>query len=501
MKLSELTGFDEITIQCHDNPDPDAIASAFALYEYFKLEKKKVRIIYSGRNRIQKPNLKLMIEKLQIPVEYSEAPDAEIKGLLLTVDCQYKEGNVTFLPAKEVACIDHHVDSGNVEHAEIRSYLGSCSTLVWDLLLKEKAEFEPEVWKRVQTALYYGLLTDTGNFIELHHPMDRDMRDVLEYDKSLITLFCNSNISIDELQIAGIALIRNIYVKSHRALIIRSNPCDPNILGLIADLALQVDGVDVCLVYNETEDGYKLSVRSCVKETHANELAEFLVKGIGSAGGHFDKAGGYISKSKLEALIHCDNSETFLGNRIDKYFHTCEVIYAKDYVLDTSDMKRYKKREDLVFGFSDPATFLTEGSEITIRTLEGDVTQKVCRDFYIMIGLEGEVYPIKKTKFNNSYMDLKTPYVYSGQYEPVIRDKGSGKVINLVSHAGSCRIKGTSYILARELKCTVKIFTTWDEDNYYLGLPGDFIACRGDDGKDVYVIRRDIFYKTYVEDK
>ena len=182
MKISELTGFDEITIQCHDNPDPDAIASAFALYEYFKLEKKKVRIIYSGRNRIQKPNLKLMIEKLQIPVEYSEAPDAEIKGLLLTVDCQYKEGNVTFLPAKEVACIDHHVDSGNVERAEIRSYLGSCSTLVWDLLLKEKAEFEPEVWKRVQTALYYGLLTDTGNFIELHHPMDRDMRDVLEYD-------------------------------------------------------------------------------------------------------------------------------------------------------------------------------------------------------------------------------------------------------------------------------------------------------------------------------
>ena len=149
MKLSDLLGFDEVTIQCHDNPDPDAIASAFALYEYFKKEKKIVRIVYSGRNRIQKPNLKLMIEKLQIPVEYLESSNEEIKGLLLTVDCQYKEGNVTFIPAKEVACIDHHVENGNMQRAEIRPYLGSCSTLVWDLLLKEKAEFEAEIGKKM----------------------------------------------------------------------------------------------------------------------------------------------------------------------------------------------------------------------------------------------------------------------------------------------------------------------------------------------------------------
>ena len=36
MKLNELNCFDKITIQCHDNPDPDALASAFGLYAFFK---------------------------------------------------------------------------------------------------------------------------------------------------------------------------------------------------------------------------------------------------------------------------------------------------------------------------------------------------------------------------------------------------------------------------------------------------------------------------------
>ena len=39
---------------------------------------------------------------------------------------------------------------------------------------------------------------------------------------------------------------------------------------------LQVDKFDVCVVFNETQDGYKLSVRSCIKEVNASELVQFL---------------------------------------------------------------------------------------------------------------------------------------------------------------------------------------------------------------------------------
>ena len=43
--LQELERFKSIAIQTHDNPDPDALASAFALYDYFTAKGKKTRIL------------------------------------------------------------------------------------------------------------------------------------------------------------------------------------------------------------------------------------------------------------------------------------------------------------------------------------------------------------------------------------------------------------------------------------------------------------------------
>ena len=41
MYLNELDQYDSITIQAHDNPDADAIASGYALYVYFQAKGKK----------------------------------------------------------------------------------------------------------------------------------------------------------------------------------------------------------------------------------------------------------------------------------------------------------------------------------------------------------------------------------------------------------------------------------------------------------------------------
>ena len=111
MTLQELDRFQLITIQCHDNPDADARASGYGLYCYFKEQGKNVRLVYSGRNKIQKSNLVLMVEKLGIPVEYIRAEanaKLHVEGLLLTVDCQYGAGNVSGITGDEIAIIDHH---------------------------------------------------------------------------------------------------------------------------------------------------------------------------------------------------------------------------------------------------------------------------------------------------------------------------------------------------------------------------------------------------------
>ena len=93
MKLSDLLEFDNIIVQCHDNPDADAIASGFGVYSYLKTMGKNVRFIYSGNFVITKTNLKFMVEVLDIPIEYVKRLD-EKPQLLITCDCLYGEGNV-----------------------------------------------------------------------------------------------------------------------------------------------------------------------------------------------------------------------------------------------------------------------------------------------------------------------------------------------------------------------------------------------------------------------
>ena len=45
MKLNDLLKFNDIVIQCHDNPDADALASGYALYWYLT-KKERVRALY-----------------------------------------------------------------------------------------------------------------------------------------------------------------------------------------------------------------------------------------------------------------------------------------------------------------------------------------------------------------------------------------------------------------------------------------------------------------------
>ena len=135
-QLSDLAGFREIVIQCHDNPDADALASGYALRWYLERKGIAARFVYGGANVITKSNLVLMNEDLGINCEHVESLDEP--ELLITVDCQYGESNVTAFSAKTVAVIDHHqVSSELPAMSEVRSNYGSCSTVMFELLRAE----------------------------------------------------------------------------------------------------------------------------------------------------------------------------------------------------------------------------------------------------------------------------------------------------------------------------------------------------------------------------
>lgn len=500
MRLSDLEKFNPITIQCHDNPDADAIGSGFGLYTYFKSKGKDTRLIYSGQNRIQKANLKLMVEKLDIPIVYIEDVNQHIDGLLITVDCQYGAGNVTRLGAEKVAVIDHHqIEMSDIELQDIRSSLGSCSTLVWSMLVEEGYPVEKDIM--LGTALYYGLHSDTNQFSEIRNPLDMDCRDNLNCDMSLIRLFCNSNLTLKELELAGIALIRYIYNDDHKYAIIKAQPCDPNILGIISDFLIQVDEVWTCIVYNEINDGYKLSVRSCIKEVNASELAAFVCEKIGSGGGHIEKAGGFISKKLYEEYYPTLHSEAYFSEKMNEYFDNSQIIYASEYMLDINSMEKYTKKK-IPVGFVKAAEVLPVGTPITIRTMEGDVDMTVEEDLYIMIGIKGEVYPSRKEKFERSYRVLKQPYDtqmcgLNAEYVPIIKNRTDGSTEFLTRLAKSCMPAGNTTVYASRIDHIVKVFAEWDREKYMLGKAGDYLVARCEDLHDIYIVEEDVFEKTY----
>ncbi|MCR4605338.1 MAG: DHH family phosphoesterase [Eubacterium sp.] len=492
--LSRYKDYKRIVIQCHDNPDADALASGYALFKYYTGSGADVKLVYSGQNRITKPNLKMMCEKLEIPVKYvSGAPECD---LLITVDCRYGESNVTHLEAPKVAVIDHHEsDRDTDDDCYIRSNLASCSTIVWDMLVNEGYDMLAD--NKLSTALYYGLYTDSNAFEELFHPMDRDMRDMLKKDEELIFRLVNTNLSIEELGVASRALNGQVFSDIYRYSVIEAEACDPNILGIISDFVIQVDEVDMCVAYNRNQGGFKLSVRACVPVVKANELARFVCEGIGGGGGHINKAGGFISADSFKNHVKdYDNLTDYLRNRLYVYNTMFDVIYAKDYDIDTSDMKKYVKQPVSV-GYVKATDVVKTGTPILIRTLEGDVDQIVKDDLYLMIGIDGEVYPIREEKFRSSYHITEEKPEIEAEYKPVIRDNIYGEFYQLKDLMKGCVTTGEINIFAKKLEKPVKVFTAWDPDKYYLGNVGDYLAVREDDMHDIYVIKGDIFDRTY----
>ncbi len=498
MRLKTFESYKKIFIQCHDNPDADALASGFGLYQYFRHKNIETALIYSGPFRIQKSNLLLMIRELKIPVEYVESTMFSPLGteeLLITIDCQYGAGNVTRLPAEHVAVIDHHqLEIDKVPHMFMDSTCGSCSTIVWRMLIQENFPVNQD--ENLATALYYGLYTDTGQLSEIYNPYDKDMRDELKFDKPAVTRLRNANFSLDELEIAGIALIRHIYNDANRYAVLRAKPCDPNILGLISDLMLQVDMVDTCVVYSELTNGIKLSVRSCIKEVRADELARFLTKDIGSGGGHLEKAGGFISLGRYDEHYQTVSPETYFAGKMDEYFAGFDIFYAENGPADITGMSRYKKHKTPV-GYVKSGCLFPDNSPALIRTFDGDIEMNISDDTYIIIGLLGDAYPVSREKFEQSYETTEHTYEIDVTYSPVIKNQQTGETRSLLQYAKICIPRREPVVYARPLKKSAKIFTLWDEDKYLLGNPGDYLVVRSENLSDIYVIDKDVFEKTY----
>lgn len=501
MRLQDFLPYGQIVIQCHDNPDADAVASGFGVYTYLKNQGKQVRLIYGGSHLISRSNLLMMVSELEIPIEHVDT--LEPPDLLITVDCQYREGNVTFFEAKEEAVIDHHQVSGELPDLHlVRSNLASCSTIIWGLLQQEGVNLRED--RRLSTALYYGLLMDTNNFTEVFHPLDKDLRDDAWVDRDLIVRLRCANLTMEELKIAGTALLHYDYDETYRYAVVMAAPCDPTILGMIGDFIMGVDAVDACLVYNVQSFGIKISVRSCIRENKASEIAKYVTRDVGSGGGHVEKAGGFIQTELLRAVCGYTGTESdvgdFLRERMQDFYEDIEIIHAENYVRDLSRIKVYRKKAPML-GLVRLDDILSVGAQIHIRTMEGDMDVQVQEKHCLVIGTEGEITVLSEDAFVRNFKLREEAYAFEGSYEPMMKGTADSDKASLIPMARACTYKDEVKVYARPLTRRVKLFTEDNREKYVLGNEGDYLTVHVEDLQKAYIIERSEFLKDYEEIK
>ena len=114
-----------------------------------------------------------------------------------------------------------------------------------------------------------------------------------------------------------------------------------------------------------------------------------------------------------------------------------------------------------------------------------------------MIGVNEEIYPIRKTTFDKNYRLTGGEYEFQNEYIPGVRTCKEGKRISLEGITASCEALGSSLVYAKCLTRRAHVFTIWDPQKYISGEKGDWIAVQKDDPEDVYIIADDIFSSTY----
>lgn len=291
-KLIEVCKGKHIYIQTHNFPDPDAIASAYGLKELLAVYDIESTLCYAGR--IDALSTRRMTDIFNIDIEaYDSIKDRMTEhDYIVCVDSQKNGGNIVDMIGREIATIDHHPTYAEAEYLykDVR-IVGSCSTLIADYY--KNLGVTPS--ENVATALLYGLKMDTAQFNRGVTQMDIDAFAYLfpVANPDILKQLETNTMEYNDLKAYG-AAIENIRIYDKVGFAYIPISCQDALIAIISDFILQLDEVDVCVVFSKRKDGIKFSIRSEIASVDAGKLAYEALKDDGNGGGHATMAGGII---------------------------------------------------------------------------------------------------------------------------------------------------------------------------------------------------------------
>jgi nanoRNase/pAp phosphatase (c-di-AMP/oligoRNAs hydrolase) len=319
---------ERLGIIMHDNPDPDAIASAMALQKIADKQGVSSDILYGGNIGHQQNKVfvnLLGIELLRID-EYNKYL---LRGYdrLAFVDLS-SDANTSILPSDITPdiIIDHHPKSADYSLSveDVRTHIGAVSTMLTEYIV----DFDIELDELLATALLYGIMTDTNNFRRRISREDVEAVAWLQtkVDQEMLSKIENPTISSEVLDVIGKAVLgREVvsgYVVSNVGYISNRDS-----LPQAAEFLLNLEGVSTVLVFGVLNDSLYISARTKDIKLHLGQTMEEAFGTIGSAGGHVSSAGARIPLGIFGMIDDKEILKSLAGEAIKKMFLKAVDVY------------------------------------------------------------------------------------------------------------------------------------------------------------------------------
>ncbi|SNR45800.1 DHH family phosphoesterase [Halorubrum vacuolatum] len=314
--LRDLSG--PLLIVAHDNPDPDAIASAFGLARIAEAVGVPADRVHGGEIAHQENRALVNLLDLDLRT-FDDVVVDEYDGIALVDHSRagINDGLPEGTPVDIV--IDHHPPRGPVagRFIDVRPALGSTSTLIQEYL--SRLAIEPD--ERLATALLYGIRIDTKDLTRETTPQDIEAAAELVpfADESVLRRVESPSVTPETLRV----LARAIERRDVRGSIVAS--CvgeigDRDALAQAAERLLDIEDVTVTFVYGYMDGTIFGSARSRGADVDVGELLREALDPIGSAGGHANMAGAQVPLGILSDVAADESLPEVVAEAISERF-------------------------------------------------------------------------------------------------------------------------------------------------------------------------------------
>lgn len=305
---AELRARDRFLLTAHEGPDGDALGSLLGMHKLLtQLGKDSVMFLAAKE-------FPLPIEYRFLPLEevFHEPPADMADRTVVFLDC----GNIDRMPVdwltaggNEVINIDHHHDNTRFGDINLVEVGASCTAeIVYDLALLLGAKITPEI----ASALYVGLITDTGKFMyentNAHtHRVAADLIDAgVDVDDTYRRLY--EHVPLEKLRLVSRALDGIMLECDGRLVVSYITAADYEATGAgeemtegVIDHLRSIEGTKVAAVIRDLGDrgraARKVSLRASEGDVDVSAIARK------NGGGGHKRAAGFSTDLEFRELV------------------------------------------------------------------------------------------------------------------------------------------------------------------------------------------------------